>query len=70
MTQEPGAVPAVGTRPQRRRLRYELLGCGLHGHRLVGTDAAAVRRGSPTGVALTILAGAMALLALTRWLLR
>ena len=45
MTQEPGAVPAVGTRPQRRRLRYELLGCGLHGHRLVGTDAAAVRPG-------------------------
>ncbi|GAA4893030.1 DUF2127 domain-containing protein [Actinomycetospora straminea] len=25
------------------RLRYELLGCALHGHALVGTDAAAVR---------------------------
>jgi uncharacterized membrane protein (DUF2068 family) len=27
------------------RLRYELLGCSLHGHALVGTDAATVRPG-------------------------
>jgi uncharacterized membrane protein (DUF2068 family) len=27
------------------RLRYELLGCALHGHALVGTDAATVRAG-------------------------
>jgi len=27
-----------------RRLSYELLGCGWHGHALVGTDAAAVRQ--------------------------
>ena len=25
------------------RVRYELLGCALHGHALVGTDAATVR---------------------------
>jgi uncharacterized membrane protein (DUF2068 family) len=33
--------------PQRFRpkLRYELIGCGLHGHELVGTDAARVRDG-------------------------
>ena len=39
-------VPAPGTeRPRRYRpkLRYELIGCGLHGHELLGTDAAALR---------------------------
>ena len=37
---------APGTEQPRRfrpRLRYELLACGLHGHELVGTDAAEVR---------------------------
>src|ERR1700722_14557730 len=41
-------VPAPGTeRPRRYRpkLRYELIGCGLHGHELLGTDAAALRAG-------------------------
>jgi uncharacterized membrane protein (DUF2068 family) len=39
-------VPAPGTeRPRRYRpkLRYELIGCGLHGHELLGTDAAGLR---------------------------
>jgi len=39
-------VTAPGTeRPRRYRpqLRYELIGCGLHGHELLGTDAAEVR---------------------------
>ena len=39
-------VPAPGTeRPRRYRpkLRYELIGCGLHGHELLGTDAAELR---------------------------
>ena len=31
------------TKRFRPRLRWELLGCGLHGHELVGTDAAEVR---------------------------
>jgi len=31
------------TRRFRPRLRWELIGCGLHGHELVGTDAAEVR---------------------------
>ena len=31
------------TRRFRPRLRWELVGCGLHGHELVGTDAAEVR---------------------------
>jgi hypothetical protein len=38
--------PAPGTERPRRyppRLRYELIGCGLHGHELLGTDAAALR---------------------------
>jgi len=38
--------PPPGTeRPRRFRpkLRYELIGCGLHGHQLLGTDAAALR---------------------------
>jgi len=42
----PAHVPAPGTeRPRRYRpkLRYELLGCGLHGHELLGTDAAELR---------------------------
>jgi len=41
------AVPAPpgSERPRRFRpkLRYELIGCGLHGHELLGTDAAALR---------------------------
>jgi uncharacterized membrane protein (DUF2068 family) len=39
-------VGAPGTeRPRRFRpkLRYELIGCGLHGHELLGTDAAELR---------------------------
>src|SRR5690349_3861075 len=35
-----------GTERPRRfrpRLRYELIGCGLHGHELLGTDVAHVR---------------------------
>jgi uncharacterized membrane protein (DUF2068 family) len=39
-------IAAPGTeRPFRYRpkLRYELIGCGLHGHELLGTDAAEVR---------------------------
>src|ERR1700687_2535991 len=41
-----GHVAAPGTeRPRRFRpkLRYELIGCGLHGHELLGIDAAALR---------------------------
>jgi uncharacterized membrane protein (DUF2068 family) len=42
------AVPPAppGTERPRRyrpRLRYELIGCGLHGHELLGTDAAELR---------------------------
>src|SRR6476620_4781850 len=39
-------VAAPGTeRPRRFRpkLRYELIGCGLHGHEILGPDAAALR---------------------------
>ena len=38
-------LPPGTERPQRFRpkLRYELLGCGLHGHELVGTDVAQIR---------------------------
>lgn len=43
----PAAVTAApGTEQPRRyrpKLRYELLGCGLHGHELLGTDAASLR---------------------------
>jgi len=42
----PGHLSPPGTeRPRRYRpkLRYELIGCGLHGHELLGTDAAALR---------------------------
>jgi uncharacterized membrane protein (DUF2068 family) len=41
-----GLVAPPGTeRPRRYRpkLRYELIGCGLHGHELLGTDAARLR---------------------------
>jgi uncharacterized membrane protein (DUF2068 family) len=39
------AVPpgAEAPRRYRPRLRYELIDCGLHGHRLLGTNAAALR---------------------------
>ncbi|HVV18600.1 MAG TPA: DUF2127 domain-containing protein, partial [Pseudonocardiaceae bacterium] len=39
-------VSAPGTERPRRfrpRLRYELIGCGVHGHELLGTDAADLR---------------------------
>jgi hypothetical protein len=38
-------LPPGTERPRRFRpkLRYELLGCGLHGHELVGTDVACLR---------------------------
>jgi uncharacterized membrane protein (DUF2068 family) len=39
-------MPAPGTEKPRRylpKLRYELIGCGLHGHELLGTDAAELR---------------------------
>ena len=44
----PGAklvTPPGAERPRRYRpkLRYELIGCGLHGHELLGTDAARLR---------------------------
>ena len=44
----PAPTAAPGTeRPRRYRpkLRYELIGCGLHGHELLGTDAAELRPG-------------------------
>ena len=39
-------VAAPGTEKPRRfrpKLRYELIGCGLHGHEILGTDASALR---------------------------
>jgi uncharacterized membrane protein (DUF2068 family) len=45
-TPPPGHVAAPGTEKPRRfrpKLRYELIGCGLHGHEILGTDAAALR---------------------------
>ena len=39
-------TPAPGTETTRRfipKLRYELIGCGLHGHELLGTNAAKLR---------------------------
>jgi len=38
-------IPPGAERPRRYRprLRYELIDCGLHGHELLGTDAAALR---------------------------
>ena len=44
----PAPTAAPGTERPRRylpRLRYELIGCGLHGHELLGTDAAGLRAG-------------------------
>ncbi|MEV5505378.1 DUF2127 domain-containing protein [Streptomyces orinoci] len=43
MADDKGLVPAVGTRPRKRRLSYELIECAVHGHRLIGADAARVR---------------------------
>ncbi|MFC5722914.1 DUF2127 domain-containing protein [Streptomyces gamaensis] len=43
MSEESGPRPAPGVRHRRRRVWYELIECGLHGHRLVGTDAGRVR---------------------------
>src|ERR1700744_4284690 len=43
---EPTHTPPPGTEKTRRylpRLRYELIGCGLHGHELLGTDTAELR---------------------------
>jgi uncharacterized membrane protein (DUF2068 family) len=40
------SLSAPGTEQPRRfrpKLRYELIGCGLHGHELLGTDAAELR---------------------------
>ncbi len=45
-TQPSAHVAPPGTeRPRRFRpkLRYELIGCGLHGHEILGTDSAALR---------------------------
>ena len=41
----PVLAPPGSEQPRRFRpqLRYELIGCGLHGHELLGTDAAALR---------------------------
>jgi uncharacterized membrane protein (DUF2068 family) len=41
------AAPPGTERPRRYlpRLRYELISCGLHGHELLGTDAARLRPG-------------------------
>ena len=39
-------TPAPGTEKPRRfipKLRYELISCGLHGHEILGMDAAALR---------------------------
>src|SRR6201996_218807 len=38
-------IPPGAEQPRRYRpkLRYELIGCGLHGHELLGTDAAGLR---------------------------
>lgn len=45
MMTEPERRLAPGVAPARRRfsLRYELIGCALHGHALVGVDAAKIR---------------------------
>ncbi len=40
MRQPPGTERPRAFRP---RLRYELIGCGLHGHELLGTDVAEIR---------------------------
>jgi hypothetical protein len=45
----PGTLLAAPGSERPRRylptLRHELVGCGLHGHELLGTDAAALRAG-------------------------
>jgi uncharacterized membrane protein (DUF2068 family) len=42
----PTAAPGTeGPRRYLPQLRYELIGCGLHGHELLGTDAAELRGG-------------------------
>ena len=44
----PAPTAAPGTERPRRylpKLRYELIGCGLHGHELLGTDAAELPAG-------------------------
>jgi uncharacterized membrane protein (DUF2068 family) len=46
LSQGPQLARLPGTERTRRfrpRLRWELIGCGLHGHELIGTDAAQVR---------------------------
>ncbi len=43
---QPAVLAPPGSEQPRRfrpQLRYELIGCGLHGHELLGTDAAALR---------------------------
>jgi len=45
-TPPPAHVAAPGTEKPRRfrpKLRYELIDCGLHGHEILGTDAAELR---------------------------
>lgn len=45
-TPPPAHVAAPGTEKPRRfrpKLRYELIDCGLHGHEILGTDAATLR---------------------------
>jgi uncharacterized membrane protein (DUF2068 family) len=47
MTGTSAPAPPPGTEQPRRylpKLRYELIGCGLHGHELLGTNAASLRR--------------------------
>ncbi len=45
LVDENGAAPPGTTQPRRflPRFHYELIGCGLRGHELVGTDAARIR---------------------------
>ena len=45
MSSDDVRTPPGTERPRRLRpkLRYELIGCGLHGHELVGTDVAELR---------------------------
>jgi uncharacterized membrane protein (DUF2068 family) len=43
MAEKRDLEPAPGTLPKGRRVWYELIGCGVHGHRLEGTSAARVR---------------------------
>jgi uncharacterized membrane protein (DUF2068 family) len=46
MTSESTGYRPPGTAPKRRlRIHYELLGCAVHGHELVGADAARIRDG-------------------------